>query len=933
MSTNLLQRRLRKGCTVLLIAMLIFQPLELLYAEDIVGVLPEGEVVTQEAPQEEVASSELSAEEETLPQEEVASTEEPAPLVDETNTVSSLTPEQPQETILDTASSTESSDETTTEIPEATSTPSVLSAEEICTAPVPFFQGVAEETIDAEENIFSDTTTEMTSDFSDCIPIQNNESIDWVFAADSDALATSTDATSTPQALAFIVTDLATSSVATSTDNVSATTTIITGDAIATANMLNIVNTNLVNSDGAIIFSNLIGGSAGTVDFRPITTIGTEATGSCSITLCDGNQGISVNINNDAHIENLIDINATSGDNTIENADHAVIESGDAFAALNLVNIANMNFIDSQYLLVALNSFHNIDGDIVFPNLDAFFATKTSSPSVVELNNIAIITNDLNINGLTGGNETGDIEESTIHAGDAYALANTFNQINTTLGANDTVSILLNVHGTWNGRLVNAPPQLWMTQSEDGMYHIVTDHAMNEASAQTEVAGDGTSAGAIIAGTSSALIHNQINVNAASGMNAIWNADSALITTGNAYAGANIINVANANVIGRNWLLGIINIFGDFNGNIAFGRPDLWIGARIETPPPFHNSGELNYKFTIMNKGDAPANEVVLFEIFDTVHLEILESSLPYSIANNGQLLFHIGSITAGATTELTMKARIVNATPGTTITSELIVRGKETDNNPADNKERISITTHMAPFGGGSSSGGTQNMAPNNYRFTPNATSTQSGPTQQLLPIGITRTTATTTIREAGGKSTQSITITNPNTVSLSAVLLRDTLRDPSGQVINNEEFNLGTILPHEEVLIGYDITFSPNATSGAYILSSTISGKNVTDTIYLANGTIILSYETSVQPVMEYAQPSIDQHAEILGAETVTPPQTETISGGGAIGVAYAQGEEVATTQGRVYRDASQYIFAIALMLLLLMFTYETISARNKK
>ena len=50
-------------------------------------------------------------------------------------------------------------------------------------------------------------------------------------------------------------------------------------------------------------------------------------------------------------------------------------------------------------------------------------------------------------------------------------------------------------------------------------------------------------------GTSTTLINNNVSVIALTGNNRVTDANTALISTGNAYAGANIVNVANSNVI------------------------------------------------------------------------------------------------------------------------------------------------------------------------------------------------------------------------------------------------------------------------------------------------------------------------------------------------------------------------------------------------
>src|SRR5690606_19371843 len=94
----------------------------------------------------------------------------------------------------------------------------------------------------------------------------------------------------------------------------------------------------------------------------------------CSLISCQGEQ-VTVNIDNNASIDNEVLITANSGGNTISDTDNGVIETGNAYAGLNLINVANTNLIDSNYLLVTLNAFQDVNGDIVFPSLSQFFSS------------------------------------------------------------------------------------------------------------------------------------------------------------------------------------------------------------------------------------------------------------------------------------------------------------------------------------------------------------------------------------------------------------------------------------------------------------------------------------------------------------------------------------------------------------------------------
>ena len=66
------------------------------------------------------------------------------------------------------------------------------------------------------------------------------------------------------------------------------------------------------------------------------------------------------------------------------------------------------------------------------------------------------------------------------------------------------------------------------------------------------------------------MVINNLKINADSGNNNILNTEIANIDTGSSLAAANVINIANTNIIGRNWILAIINIFGNLGDVVSY---------------------------------------------------------------------------------------------------------------------------------------------------------------------------------------------------------------------------------------------------------------------------------------------------------------------------------------------------------------------------
>lgn len=642
---------------------------------------------------------------------------------------------------------------------------------------------------------------------------------------------------------------------------------IMSGKSVALANILNIVNTNSINSSGYILFSNLLSSAAGGIDLRK-SSAGSSLEEGCAILECMSTANTIVNFQNDALIDNLIRMSATSGGNIIQGADGAVINTGDAYAGLNLVNFANANFIDSHYALVALNAFGDVHGDIVLPGLKNFFSGgQASAQNEIALTNGAKIENELVVEANSGDNLVLDSGSSTIKTGESHATQNVFNQINTSLIGDASVMILLRVHGGWFGGISSAPAYIVLGDVGDGTYFM----SGLFPTGASQLGGLGMTGGGspvrAVAGTNTATIHNDVILGALSGENSISGADTALITTGNAYAGANVINIANANVIGRNWLLAVINVFGDFHGNIAFGRPDLWMGVQVEAPVGVGNGSEATYKLTVINNGDADATAVRVTDDVDQAHVDILESSLPYTTGADGNLVWELGMIPSGQATEFTYRARFKDAASGYAVTNTVTAMESETDNNLTDNTDTASVV--MSPpccLGYGGVGGGSVWIPP--VTETQNSGAGASATLGSNLKLRVARA-STSTVATSLSTTTLQMVITNKNGSTIPSVQFIDELRNPEGNIIGREVWNLGQILPNEEVTVSYDIHFGANATSGVYLLSSVVKRPGIADEVFEANGTITL-----INPIQS---PDVSSGA-IAGSQALTPSFAES-------------------------------------------------------
>lgn len=602
-------------------------------------------------------------------------------------------------------------------------------------------------------------------------------------------------------------------------DNVS----ITTGDATAVANVLNVVNTNIFDSEGLFLFLDNLGanGHLGDLDFRNFDIFNPDAASQESnarvgandnpITAicptCGGAGDLTINTGQNAQITNDVVVRSGTGQNAgIGNSGDTYIGTGDAYAAANTINVANTNIVDSNYLLLTFNNFGDFNNDIVFPAADEFieaFGTGgQTTPDQVNVNNTNTTNadNNIDVQGVTGDNAANENSDGgDITTGDAHASSNTLNQINSNLFGGASFSILLKVHGDWNGEVLGVPDDMYWRETPDGI-EIVYDSEGGTCSG-----GPCTGYDAINVTTDNATqITNNVSVMALTGENQIDGGTGATIETGDAYAAANTINVANTNVIGKNWLMAVVNIFGDFNGNITFGQPNLWIGAKADIPADAKAGTQVSYEYTVMNTGDAPASNVCVRNRYDHRHLTFdIYNPLMDREVRSGEMEYCIGTVDAGEVIEFRRTARIGNHLNygSTFIENDIEVIGGGDDPYPEDNTENITFEVWQEP---------------------PASQTTNTGGTKiQYKPspvLSITKVNASPFWVRASSTVDYRIIIKNTGAGSAYDAVLVDTLYNEDGEKEYTEYWNLGEIYPGEEIEVMYSTFFNEATEPGLY-------------------------------------------------------------------------------------------------------------------
>lgn len=580
--------------------------------------------------------------------------------------------------------------------------------------------------------------------------------------------------------------------------NASSSAHIATGDAVAVANVINVVNTNIVNSYGFLLFLNQLFG-AGTFDLRDLGIEDMMANGitnnggsTCNFFVC-AQPSMNVNINNTGDITNAVVVNANTGGNNAT-GDGSLIETGDAYAAANVVNLLNTNIVDSNYLLVSMNHFGDYGDDIVFPNMDFFSwflnGTGISGFSETILNNDATVNNNVDATAHTGGNAL-DGEGGAIGTGDAYSSGGATNVVNTNALGGNSLYILVRVQGDWAGEVFNLPEGLAWEQTPEGVAIYSAGNGVGSGGLSTSITNKGT-------------INNNISVTALTGENRI-DGDGGLIHTGDAFAAANVFNMVNTNVIGRNWLYAAINIMGNWDGNFSFGRPDLWIGGRAESPDAQIRPGSpINYTFTVTNFGDAVAHDVKITNEDNT------------NLVFDDNTAWDIGTLAPGESREIKRRGRVpASLSFGEhPVITRTTARARESDNNMEDNTETLSLLAIEVPTGGG---GGGGNGGGGSAGGTGAGGFFNTRRAGDLAPIVVTKT-ANVSELTAPGSVDYTVTITNEGPTVYKAVLVDKLLSAATGKPTKESAFEIGTIGAGETVLVKYTMTFNEKTVAGLY-------------------------------------------------------------------------------------------------------------------
>jgi len=413
---------------------------------------------------------------------------------------------------------------------------------------------------------------------------------------------------------------------------------------------------------------------------------------SSNTALCTSQAETIVTNNNDAVVDNSLTDTASSGGN-VAVGETPEIETGDSSVQADLANVVNLNLIGQDFWSEVFNLLGVNNRDLDFSSLDmqqqfneAILAVLAKNENtgdgsintatanflrsiIVSNNNIASVTNTLNLSAVSGQN-TGVGGEASVDTGDASVTANLFNLINTNLVGNNYWFGVFNIFGEQNGDIILPYELQFLLSGSEG--------SMDQVSAVNDDTGEGSQNQALasnsltttVNNTNGADVENTVNVLADSGSNTAVG-KSGEITTGNAVAKVDIRNFVNTNIFGNRFVFLLINVFGEWKGALlnfwgntaSDGKTVLAVGQLPPVPQPGEDSqiAALNQNTGDNSQNSAQGSTVNSLEVTNNNKADLTNEINGQAISGQNEVYGKNGKIQTGNSSIVANIANFVN--------------------------------------------------------------------------------------------------------------------------------------------------------------------------------------------------------------------------------------------------------------------------------
>ncbi len=331
--------------------------------------------------------------------------------------------------------------------------------------------------------------------------------------------------------------------------------------------------------------------------------------------LTQSSSDADINITNDSTVNNKLRSCSISGDASVAMNTHGGdASSGNAYTMANVLNMLNSNWgnLGSDVKTFTTDVNGDVSGDLyINPGAISNSTSKSSNNLDVNASNNASIGNNIKLcsktgNALVDSNTTGGSAKS----GNADAVANLMNLINSTINAGDSFVGVMNINGNLNGDIL-LPDYLGIN---DLLY---ANGGPNSKLGNYEVENSQMIADML----SSTNIENNIETTAESGQAAVKNNNTAgNASSGSAQTNVTLMNLTGRDIVGNNGLLVFVNVLGTWVGFIVDapqGSTSAALGGGVSSNTQHDSTKDNNANINLSDQKSIENNVEVMSESGD----------------------------------------------------------------------------------------------------------------------------------------------------------------------------------------------------------------------------------------------------------------------------------------------------------------------------
>lgn len=395
--------------------------------------------------------------------------------------------------------------------------------------------------------------------------------------------------------------------------------------------------------------ANLSGENGGSVRATNQTT-GADSTNANTVTVTTEEL---VEVQNDGRIDNILALAAITGQNSAShNTSDGRVATGDADVAATLINLLNTTVINGDIWITVADIFGDLNGNILVPELAALAAAARASLAIdanndttgsnsdntidvairdtemTEINNDADVNTIINAAAITGQNTAqNNTGGSAIITGEASVTGSNITVANTTVEGGNWGLFIVNALNGWLGFLVGDNGQVRALSQDETMreieaYNTQTGSDSDNTITITDEHTETTSV------ENNAVINNDITAQAITGQNETsGNTGQGDIQTGNATVQATAVNIANTTVRNGSLFIAVVNIFGDWMGDLLYSGSSLAQAAAAQ---------QVDITAGNTSTGEGSTNEVNVS--IDRTHETVIENEADLTFALNAEV-------------------------------------------------------------------------------------------------------------------------------------------------------------------------------------------------------------------------------------------------------------------------------------------------------